>query len=95
MLSVGGVLPHPNYDCLGIPEADMPCAVSCLSPVCPNSMSMEPEDIIPFDAEDPTAVLASITSVKELNGDLPYTQLGEGDNRVRVACNHQLLAGCV
>lgn len=45
-------------------------------------MSMEPEDIVSLDAEDPSLVMASITSVQEIDADWPYTQLGEGDNKV-------------
>jgi hypothetical protein len=48
------------------------------------SMSMVEEDITPLDPADPSLVLANITSVKDLDSDCPYTQLGEGDNRVSV-----------
>jgi hypothetical protein len=42
---------------------------------------MEPEDIQQLDPSDPSLVRAAIGSVKQT--DLPFTQLGEGDNRVR------------
>eukprot|EP00882_Tetradesmus_deserticola_P033080 GHRQ01037754.1.p1 GENE.GHRQ01037754.1~~GHRQ01037754.1.p1 ORF type:complete len:292 (+),score=84.52 GHRQ01037754.1:643-1518(+) len=45
-------------------------------------LSLEPEDIEQLDASDPSLVRASIGSVTQT--DLPFTQLGEGDNRVRL-----------
>jgi hypothetical protein len=46
-------------------------------------MSMVVEDIVPMGSDDPNVVTAAITSVVEQ--DLPFTQLGEGDTRVRTA----------
>jgi hypothetical protein len=60
-------------------------------------MSMVIEDIVPMGSDDPNVVTAAITSVVEQ--DLPFTQLGEGDTRVR-AVGHQakqlaqLVVGC-
>lgn len=45
------------------------------------SFSLEPEEIVALDESDPTLVRANIESVVEMG--MPYTQLGEGDNRVR------------
>lgn len=55
------------------------CAVGVCAVCC--SMSMVIEDIVPLDPNDASVVTAAITSVVET--DLPFTQLGEGDNRVR------------
>lgn len=55
------------------------CAAAVVCAVC-CSMSMVIEDIVPLDPNDPSVVTAAITSVVET--DLPFTQLGEGDNRV-------------
>jgi len=44
-------------------------------------MNFEPEEIVPLDPEDPTVVTATITSVTDI--DLPFTQLADGDKRVR------------
>lgn len=49
--------------------------------LCCDSMSMVIEDVVPMDSDDPNVVTAAITSVVEQ--DLPFTQLGEGDTRVR------------
>lgn len=43
-------------------------------------LSMEPEEIEQLDPSDPSLVRATIGSVRQ--PDYPFTQLGEGDNRV-------------
>lgn len=44
-------------------------------------MNMVEEEIEPLDPNDPTVVSAAISNVVHL--DLPYTQLSDGDTRVR------------
>ena len=40
------------------------------------------EDIEPLNDEDPGVVPASITAVADVDRNLPFTTLGEGDNKV-------------
>jgi hypothetical protein len=46
------------------------------------STSMVVEDIEPLNDEDPGVVPASITAVSDVDRNLPFTTLGEGDNKV-------------
>jgi hypothetical protein len=41
------------------------------------------EDIEPLNDEDPGVVPASITAVSDVDRNLPFTTLGEGDNKVK------------
>lgn len=49
---------------------------------CHCSLSEEVEEIEPLNDEDPSVVAASITAVSDIDAGLPFTTLGEGDNKV-------------
>ncbi len=51
------------------------CGVLC-------SMSDVIEEIEPLNDQDPNVVPASITAVADVDANLPFTVLGEGDNKV-------------